>query len=463
MDTVAPLDVKTDLDTSGLGGHPRGLTTLFFTEMWERFSYYGMRALLVLYASAAVSNGGLGFSFAKASAIYGTYGMSVYLAALPGGFVADYILGARLAVLAGGVIIALGHFSMAYPSVTTFYLGLGLIVIGTGLLKPNISAMVGGLYGENDSRRDGGFSIFYMGINIGALVAPFVCGYLAQSDGFKHFLAAHGFNPLSAWHWGFGAAGVGMTLGLFQYVFFRKSLATVGNRVKRRPQKSASAPEVDTSLTPRDVKRIVAIVIFFVFSVIFWGVYEQAGSSFNLFADRLTRNQFFGWHFPSSWYQSLQPAYVIILAPVFSWLWVRLGKREPSSPSKFAYGLFFVALSVLVMVPASMMAESGKVSPFWLFGVFFLEVIGEMCLSPVGLSTVTKLAPPKLVGMMMGVWFLSLSLGDKLAGYLGGFFTTSDTWALVRVFGYTGLVVLGATAVLAAITPWVKKLMSGVH
>jgi POT family proton-dependent oligopeptide transporter len=449
-------------DTGGFLGHPKGLTPLFLTEMWERFSYYGMRALLILFMVAPVENGGLGFDTKRAASIYGTYTMSVYLLGLPGGFLADKILGARFAVLLGGIIIAIGHFSMAYPSLPSFYAGLVLIACGTGLLKPNISSMVGSLYREDDPRRDGGFSIFYMGINSGAFAAPLICGYLAQSDSWKHRLSSMGFSPESSWHWGFAAAGVGMIFGLIQYLAHRKRLAHVGNRSQGRKAVSNAADVAP--LTRDEWKRVGAIVVLFVFSVLFWSIYEQAGSSFNLFADTLTRCEIFGWKFPSSYFQSLPALFVVfILAPLFSWLWVRLGSREPSSPAKFAYGLFFVAISVLLLVPASMFAASGRVSPLWLVAVYFVSVIGEMCLSPVGLSTVTKLAPPRLAGIMMGVWFLSIAIGDKVAGYVAGFFTGTDTALLQRLFGYMGVALLISTGVLIALTPWIRRLMGKVH
>jgi POT family proton-dependent oligopeptide transporter len=448
-------------DTGGIGGHPKGLTTLFFTELWERFSYYGMRAILILFMVAPASEGGLGFDTVKAASIYGTYTMSVYLTAVPGGFIADKVLGLRLAVLVGGIVIALGHFSMAYASVPTFYAGLVLIALGTGLLKPNISAMVGGLYGEDDPRRDGGFSIFYMGINIGATLAPLVCGYLAQGAGFKRFLSSMGLDPLSCWHWGFAAAGVGMTLGLAQYLAHRKRLERVGAKKTSKGSASLDAP-LQEPLTSQEWKRIAAIFVLFVFSVLFWAVYEQAGSSFNLFADRLTRNEIFGWAFPSSWYQTLPAIFVIALAPMFAILWNKMGNRQPSSPAKFAYGLLFLGISVVILVPASMWAGSGKVSPLWLVAVYFIQVVGEMCLSPVGLSTVTKLAPVRLVGLMMGVWFLSLALGNKVAGLAAGFFE-SNSDVLMRMFGYMAIVLFGATLILAVLTPWVRKLMGKVH
>ncbi|MEJ7616203.1 MAG: peptide MFS transporter [Pyrinomonadaceae bacterium] len=453
------METKILTDTSGIGGHPRGLTTLFFTELWERFSYYGMRAILVLYMVAPAAEGGLGFDTKRAASIYGTYTMSVYLTALPGGLIADRLLGARLAVLVGGIIIACGHFTMVYPSMPFFYGGMVLIALGTGLLKPNISSMVGSLYGENDARRDSGFSIFYMGINIGAVMAPLVCGYLAQGAGAKRLIASLGFDPATSWHWGFGAAGIGMTLGLIQYLVSRERLAHVGQR--SGSNQDASATTANQSLTREDWRRIGAIFIFFFFTILFWAAYEQKGASLNLFALKLVRTEVLGFSFPSSWLQSLTPLYVIALAPLFSILWLRLGSRQPSSPVKFTLGLLFIGLAYLLMIPAAALTAYGRVSPLWLVGLYFLEVIGEMCLSPVGLSTVTKLAPVKLVGIMMGVWFLAAALGSKLAGYLSGFFAT-DAGILVKLYGSIAVGLLVSAGVLAVLTPSVRKLMGKV-
>jgi POT family proton-dependent oligopeptide transporter len=328
-------------------------------------------------------------------------------------------------VLLGGIVIACGHFTMVFQSTNFLYAGMALIAIGTGLLKPNISAMVGGLYRENDPRRDSGFSLFYMGINVGAVLAPLVCGYMAQSAGFKGFLAAQGFDPAASWHWGFGAAGVGMVLGLVVFVLQGGRLRQAERRIEKRGVvvREDGAAEGSRRLTPGDWKRIGAVFIFFLFTILFWAAYEQKGASLNLFARDLVRTEAFGYAFPSSWLQSLTPFYVIILAPLFSVLWVRMGDRQPSSPAKFAFGLLFIGLAYLLfMTPAAWLTAGGRVSPLWLVGLYFLEVVGEMCLSPVGLSTVTKLSPAKLVGIMMGVWFLASSLGSKLAGYLSGFF-----------------------------------------
>lgn len=441
--------------------HPKGLATLFFTELWERFSYYGMRAILVLFMVAPVAAGGLGFDVQTAASIYGTYTMSVYLTGMPGGYIADRFLGARLAVLIGGIVIACGHFTMIFHDPVFFYTGLVLIAVGTGLLKPNISTMVGSLYEKNDSRRDSGFSIFYMGINIGAVLAPLVCGYLAQSASFKDLIASWGFDPNASWHWGFAAAGVGMTLGLIVFVLQRERLQGVGDLMRESKSAEDSAPK--EPLTTAEWKRVGAIFIFFLFTMFFWAAYEQKGASLNLFALDLVDTSIFGWAFPSSWLQSLTAFFVIILAPLFAMLWVRLGDRQPSSPAKFALGLLSIGLAYVLLVPACALTAAGKISPLWLVGLYFLEVVGEMCLSPVGLSTVTKLAPPKLLGIMMGVWFLAAAFGNKLAGFIGGFYVSSSPERLMTLYGSIALALLAAAALLAILTPRIRKLMGNVH
>lgn len=441
-----------------VGKHPRGLSTLFFTELWERFSYYGMRSILIYYMTATVAEGGLAFDRPHASSLYGSYTMWVYLTALPGGLIADRLLGARRAVLVGGIVIIFGHISMVFHSMSAFYAGLTLIAIGTGLLKPNISTMVGSLYKEGDPRRESGFSIFYMGINIGAILAPLTVGYLAQGKSFKRFLAWMGFDPATSWHWGFGAAAVGMTVGLIVYLLNRRKLEHVGNR---KPRETAKEKEVVPSkpLTSSDWKRLGAIVILFVFTILFWAAYEQKGASLNLFARDLMRNTVFGIEFPSSFMQSLTPIFVVILAPIFSLIWIRLGKRQPTSPVKFTLGLMFIGLAYCLLTPGAWMTGSGRISPLWLVGLYFLEVVGEMCLSPVGLSTVSKLAPIKLVGIMMGLWFLATAAGNKVAGNLGKYFVTDNPMQLVKLYGGIALGLLVAAGILALITPQLKKLM----
>ena len=464
MDAAANPESATDTlaDNSGIFGHPRGLSMLFFTEFWERFSYYGMRSILVLYMTATVAEGGLGFDVKAAATLYGSYTMWVYLTGLPGGLTADRLLGARLAVLLGGVVIIFGHVAMVFHSMPFFYGGLTLIAIGTGLLKPNISTMVGSLYSKDDPRRDSGFSIFYMGINIGAVLAPLCVGYLAQGESFKHFLIGMGLDPAKSWHWGFGAAAVGMTAGLIVYLVNRKRLGNVGLRTGSQQNKQKRAVTKEP-LTRSDWKRIAAIFVFFLFTILFWAAYEQKGASLNLFAKNLVRTEAFGMRFPSSWLQSCTPAFVILLAPLFSILWVRLGKRQPSSPVKFTLGLLFIGLAYCLLVPAAWMTGQGRISPLWLVGLYFLEVVGEMCLSPVGLSTVSKLAPVKLVGIMMGVWFLAASFGNKLAGYLSGFFVVNNPTQLVKLYGGIAVGLLISAGILALLTPRVKKLMGTVN
>src|SRR6185369_8933193 len=493
---VVPLD-------RGFFGHPRGLSTLFFTEMWERFSYYGMRALLTLYMTSKAVDGGLGFSEAYSSAIYATYVSSVWYLPLVGGWLADKFLGARRAVLIGGIVIAVGHYSMAIDSLPTFYAALILIAMGTGLLKPNISTMVGQLYEPEDKRRDAGFSIFYMGINLGAFISPFVTGFLAQSASFKRIIVSIGMDPAKAWHWGFAAAGVGMTLGVIQYVLGGKRLQDAGKKPTREVTDKSSSQKLDLVTTALavvgallgagfgyrfdagwvsvpfwtvcgyfigylggttrllkgdELKRVLVIFILVMFSVIFWMTYEQAGSSMTLFADRLTRNEVFGWTFPSSWWQSVPAIFVIILAPIFAFIWQKMGDRQPSSPAKFAFGLLFAGIAFAVITFAASLTGAGRVSPWWLVVVYFIQTMGEMCLSPVGLSTISKLAPVRMVGLMMGVWFLSISIGSYIAGRTSALFEKGTPDILTRAFGIFAGITLAAALLLAVLTPLIKRM-----
>ncbi len=480
----------------GLTAHPPGLAGLYFTELWERFSFYGMRAILLLFLVAPAASGRLGFATPLAASIYGTYTMAVYLLAVPGGFIADRILGAKRSVLIGGTAIALGHYALAVPSIMSFYAGLALIALGTGLFKPNISALVGALYSRDDVRRDAGFSLFYMGINVGALFAPVITGFLAQSATFKSWLAAAGFDPALSWHWGFGAAGVGMTLSM---LFFWRNA-----RELKDPDVSARVPappflrdglvvglgtlalfglamlsDVFTWLKwlylvlplvavaygaahqREDARRLAAVGIYFIAAMIFWAIYEQAGTTLTLFADTLTRNQFIGLSFPSSWYQSVNPVFVILLTPVAAALWLQLGARQPSAPVKFGLGLVSLAASFLLMVPAAGYAADGRVSPLWLVGVYFLFTVGELMLSPVGLSTMTRIAPQRMTGFVLGLWFLAAAFGNKLAGDIGGAFTATDPDALVLSFLAQAALVAVAAALMFAVTPIVRRLSEG--
>jgi POT family proton-dependent oligopeptide transporter len=438
---AAPDAVSRAAPEAGWFGHPRGLSTLFFTEMWERFSYYGMRGFLILYMVKA-----LGFTDPHAGSVYGNYVGSVWLAAIFGGFIADRWLGHYKSVLIGGTIIALGHFTLALRALPFFYAGLSLIVIGTGLLKPNVSTLVGSLYAEGDERRDAGFSIFYMGINLGALIGPLIAGKLAEGVD---------------WHLGFACAGVGMTLGLVQYVLGRNRLQPAIARLAARPQPPTAAAAGSDGFTAADWRRIAAVVVFFLFASFFWGAYEQAGSTLNLFADRYVRLELLGIKLYASWFVSIQAAFVILLSPIFAWLWVRLGPRQPSSPAKFALALLFVGLAFVLLMPAGAIAQGGvKISPLWLVGAYFIEELGELCLSPVGLSVVTKLAPRRVVGLLMGVFFLSNALGNKLAGWSAGFISTTP---LPTLFGVTAAVTLGAAVVMVVLIKPVQRLMGGVR
>ncbi|HEX5568707.1 MAG TPA: peptide MFS transporter [Streptomyces sp.] len=438
-------------------GHPRGLATLFMTEMWERFSWYGMRAILVLYLIAGILDGPLEDREALAAAIYGVYNAVVYMAAMPGGWIADRLWGARRAVLVGGIVIALGHYTLAIPADATFFVGLGLIAAGTGLLKPNISAMVGGLYeGQPSARRDAGFTVFYMSVNIGAMFAPLVVGYLGEHVN---------------WHLGFGAAGVGMTLAIVQYVLGGRHLGDVGRepgtpaspeerrtmlrRVALWVSVAAAALLLDVALGTYDIEHIVnflavlgvvvpvlyfvsiyrnpelgreerpriqAFVWFFATAVLFWMIYDQSGSLLTIFADHRTDRMIGGWEFPASWFQSVNPAMIIVLAPLFAYLWIWLARRnrEPSTPVKFSLAMLLIGGSFGLMGLAGAAAansDTGRVTVFWLLGVYLVQTLGELCLSPVGLSLSTKLAPQRFVGQIMGLWFLATATGNALNGW----------------------------------------------
>jgi POT family proton-dependent oligopeptide transporter len=409
--------------------------------MWERFSYYGMRGFLILYMTKA-----LGFTDQHAGTVYGNYVGSVWLTPILGGLIADRWLGQYRSVLIGGSIIALGHFTLAFHAMPFFYAGLTLIVIGTGLLKPNVSTLVGSLYERGDERRDAGFSIFYMGINLGAFFGPLIAGKLAEGVD---------------WHLGFACAGVGMLLGLTQYVVGRRRLQPAIERLAAQPKPAGTATGGAPGLTGEDWRRIAAVVVLFVFAALFWGAYEQAGSTLNLFADRYVHLELLGIKLYASWFVSIQAGFVILLSPAFAWLWVKLGPRQPSSPAKFALALMFVGLAFVLLMPAGALAQSGvKVSPLWLVAAYFIQELGELCLSPVGLSLVTKLSPVRLVGLLMGVFFLSNAVGNKLAGWSAGFISTVP---LPTLFGVTAGVALAAAVLMFLLIRPVRGLMGGVN
>lgn len=491
-------------------GHPRGLSTLFFTEMWERFAYYGMRAILVLFMTASVAAGGLGLEVGRAGAIYGTYVALVYMLSLPGGWIADRILGLRRSVFYGGILIMLGQLCLAVPGAKLFYLGLAFIIFGTGLLKPNVSAIVGELYGKEDLRRDAGFSIFYMGINLGAFIAPLIVGFLAQSPWFKGVLEGMGLDPTTSWNWGFGVGALGMFFGVIQYRLGWKHFGTAGihpsippesaeGRSARRQlgggvvallalvailvvlvRQGVVGVEAVTSAfswvylvlvlaffawlflgnawTTVERKRLIVIVVLFAGAAIFWSAFEQAATSLNLFAANNTRNSVFGLTFPSSWFQSVNALMIIIFAPVFAWIWMSLGKHDPSSPAKFAFGLVSVGLGFVVMVAAAKASANGVlVSPWWLVATYLLHTIGELSLSPVGLSSMTRLAPDRVKGMMMGVWFLAASVGNLIAGGVLGFYAT---FTLPQVFGAVAAFAIISGLVMFALVLPIKRMMA---
>ncbi len=497
-------------------GHPRGLATLFATEMWERFSYYGLRPLLILFMSAALVDGGFGFDRPAAGAIVGIYAASVYLASLPGGWIADRLLGLRRAILIGAVLITSGHLSIGISGVAgagfgkiLFFLGLILIVLGTGLLKPNISAIVGDLYPEGGARRDAGFSVFYMGINTGAFAGQLVTGYLGERV---------------SWHWGFGAAGFGMLLGLLWFwLRARDTLGPIGEEIVRDPDPAVQArresgvklgtgiglgllalvfllaatgtvtidPQavgqsmtvvlvgvavvyfayifVAGGLDADEKKRVAVIFVLFVFAAIFWAAFEQAPTSLNLFANDFTDRRMFGFDVPATWFQSFNSLFIILFAPLFAALWVGMAKRdlELSSPAKFALGLALAGIGfALMIVAANQVVASGgtaKVSPWFLILSYLFQTFGELCLSPVGLSSMTKLSPRRYVGQMMGIWFLATSVGNLVAGLVGGHVDPTKLEQTPQVFTATTVALLASTVVLALMIVPIRRMMANVR
>ncbi len=486
-------------------GHPRGLATLFFTEMWERFSYYGGRAMLVLYMVASVTgqNPGFGMTAMEAGALYALYVSIVYLTNLPGGWIADRFIGARKAVLYGGILIAIGNFIIAANlGFGGFVTGLGFIAIGTGLLKPNVSTMVGSLYEQGDVKRDSAFQIFYMGINIGALLAPLVAGY---------------FGERIDWSLGFLVVGIGMVLGLIQYVLGAKHLGDAGKFVQSddatevsKQQKSLRSAGIWTLIiiallyfvhkigiypitvvslsdlmgvvfvalpivyfgalfskggfTKQEKGRITAIIILYLAAALFWSAYEQAGSTLTLFAERNTNNVILGWDFPVTWWQSVNAAFIVILSPVFAWLWIYLKRtgNQLSIPFKFAIGLLLVGVGFLILVPAAMKIEATgtRVGMMWLLTLYLVHTIGEMFLSPVGLSAMTKLAPQRIVGQMMGIWFLGAATGNYIGGRIGGLF---ETFPLKYIFLAVFCTSLVASILMFVLVPWMKRLIGDIE
>jgi POT family proton-dependent oligopeptide transporter len=480
-------------------GHPRGLATLFMTEMWERFTYYGMRAILLLYLVSAIKDGGLGIDDKTGSAIYGLYISGTYLFSLLGGYIADRIIGAQRAVWVGGILIMSGNALLAFGQPQLFFCGLMIIVAGVGLLKPNISAIVAQLYPEGGSRRDAGFSIFYMGINLGATIGSFLVPEIAQSFG---------------WGFGFGLPAVGMALGLAQFAFTRKHLGTagvVGGAVATHGRASwtpiiigvvillavvgmgvtgalpLDAVAISNSmswviiafalfyflylgffagLSLEERKRVVVMFVLFIACAMFWAGFEQAGASLTLFADRHTDLNVFGWNMSAGTLQTVNPAFIVIFAPVFAAIWVQLGARnlDPSAPVKFALGLILMGVGFYVMVLASKYVVNGdKVLPTWLVLTYLFHTFGELCLSPVGLSSFSKLAPARFVGQALGVWFTATALGNNIAGQIAGDFTWDDPSKMPDQFMFIFWWGVIGGGVLLALTPWLKKYLAGVR
>lgn len=446
------------MDKQGtLFGHPKGLMVLFFTEMWERFSYYGMRGILVLFL---VSNtkGGYGWTSEEALELYGIYTMLVYLMSIPGGILADKVFGQKKAVIIGGFTLVAGHLLMAYPPVWAFYTALGLIVAGTGLLKPNISTMVGGLYKEGDSRRDSGFTIFYMGINLGALLASLIVGYVGETYG---------------WHLGFSLAGFGMVLGQVVFIWGRKYLHGVGNLVKEEKEEdkifTKDQPKVThggfLGFSRNEWDRIIAILISFIIVLVFWASFEQAGGLMNLYALQYTDRFVFGWEVPTAWLQGLNSFFIITTGGIVAALWIALAKRGKNPPSIFKMGLGTAVLGIgfIFMVFASLQRNAsadGLSSLHWLVFAYLFHTLGELALSPVSLSFITKVAPKRIVASMMGIYFAVTGFGNYLASLIG-------IWAVrfgeLEIFAYIAGFTIVLGILLMILTKRINRLTHGME
>ena len=477
-------------------GHPRGLSTLFFTEMWERFSYYGMRAILLYYMYYEVSKGGLGIPQATAASIMSIYGSLVYLSSTIGGFISDRILGSRRTVFIGGVLIMFGHIALATPfGKTALFISIALIVIGTGLLKPNVSEMVGGLYSEEDPKRDAGFSIFVFGINLGAFISPIIVGYLGQNVNF---------------HLGFSLAAIGMFFGLIQYTLDGKKYLSKDSLYPTDPLEphefKSLAKKVtigvvaialilfimslfgmltilnvinlitilavlipiyyfvamlsSRKITKKERSRVLAYIPLFIASILFWSIEEQGSVVLALFAEQQTRLHILSWSFPASIFQSMNPLFIMLYVPFFAFLWTKLGNKQPSSAAKFAYGLFFAGISFLwMMLPGMLFGTGAKVSPFWLIISWALVIVGEMLISPIGLSVTTKLAPKAFQSQMMSMWFISDAVAQAFNAQLVRYYSTKTE---VAYFGSVGVATIVFGLILLAFVPKIKKLMEGV-
>ena len=488
--------------TTDFLGHPKGLFVCFATEMWERFSYYGMRALLILYLTKHWE-----FTDATSYLIYGAYTSLVYIMPVFGGMLADQILGSKKAVSYGAILLVCGHLGMTVESnEQIFYLSLALIVSGVGFLKPNISTMVGALYEEGDPRRDSGFTIFYMGINIGAFTATLLCGYLGEQVG---------------WAYGFGAAGIGMLFGLIIFLWGQKYLEGLAEPPSNKYLQKMNGISYESwayisgifmvlvtwflvqnsqlvgqllggfgaifigawllyalfRCAPDERDRLIVVGILILFSLIFWALFEQAGSSLNILTDRGVNRVIFGWEVPASMFQSLNAGFIFTIAPLFAMLWIALAKRnmEPSTPIKFSIGIILVGLGFLALVYGMRSSEGLQTGVFWIILIYLLHTLGELCLSPVGLSSVTKLSPQRIVGFMMGMWFFASAAGNYVAGLIAratasdssgvsnDVFDLTQKQSFMDVYTDVGLMAIGCGIFLAILTPILKKLMHGAN
>ena len=488
--------------TTDFLGHPKGLFVCFATEMWERFSYYGMRALLILYLTKHWE-----FTDATSYLIYGAYTSLVYIMPVFGGMLADQILGSKKAVTYGAILLVFGHLGMTVESnEQIFYLSLALIVSGVGFLKPNISTMVGALYEEGDPRRDSGFTIFYMGINIGAFTATLLCGYLGEQVG---------------WAYGFGAAGIGMLFGLIIFLWGQKYLEGLAEPPSNKYLQKMNGISYESwayisgifmvlvtwflvqnsqlvgqllggfgaifigawllyalfRCAPDERDRLIVVGILILFSLIFWALFEQAGSSLNILTDRGVNRVIFGWEVPASMFQSLNAGFIFTIAPLFAMLWIALAKRnmEPSTPIKFSIGIIFVGLGFLALVYGMRSSEGLQTGVIWIILIYLLHTLGELCLSPVGLSSVTKLSPQRIVGFMMGMWFFASAAGNYVAGLIAratasdssgvsnDVFDLTQKQSFMDVYTDVGLMAIGCGIFLAILTPYLKKLMHGAN
>ncbi len=488
--------------TTDFLGHPKGLFVCFATEMWERFSYYGMRALLILYLTKHWE-----FTDATSYLIYGAYTSLVYIMPVFGGMLADQILGSKKAVTYGAILLVFGHLGMTVESnEQIFYLSLALIVSGVGFLKPNISTMVGALYEEGDPRRDSGFTIFYMGINIGAFTATLLCGYLGEQVG---------------WAYGFGAAGIGMLFGLIIFLWGQKYLEGLAEPPSNKYLQKMNGISYESwayisgifmvlvtwflvqnsqlvgqllggfgaifigawllyalfRCAPDERDRLIVVGILILFSLIFWALFEQAGSSLNILTDRGVNRVIFGWEVPASMFQSLNAGFIFTIAPLFAMLWIALAKRnmEPSTPIKFSIGIILVGLGFLALVYGMRSSEGLQTGVFWIILIYLLHTLGELCLSPVGLSSVTKLSPQRIVGFMMGMWFFASAAGNYVAGLIAratasdssgvsnDVFDLTQKQSFMDVYTDVGLMAIGCGIFLAILTPTLKKLMHGAN